>query len=206
MYGKLNSLCKCFVHWSNLGIFEKLSSESYFSELSIDITYVKAHKVEAGRTLTSIRLSRGGKTSRVHVAVDKRGRPRKIILTAGNVKDCDVAYALSFKLKYIIIIADSGYSTFATFARQSVVFLQNLTLKILGTTTGKNMNFAIKLNVFFGHLRKNAILHLALINLLRVFYLFGFNFFMNFFGFSYSTSSSFQNLHLNCILENFCCQ
>ena len=39
-------------HWSNLGIFkkifEKLSSDSDFSELSIDSTYVKAHKAAAG--------------------------------------------------------------------------------------------------------------------------------------------------------------
>ena len=36
-YGKWNTIYKCFAHWSNLGIFEKifekLSSESDFSEL-----------------------------------------------------------------------------------------------------------------------------------------------------------------------------
>ena len=52
MYGKWNTIYKCFAHWSNLGIFEKifekLSSESNFAELSIDSTYVKAHKAAAG--------------------------------------------------------------------------------------------------------------------------------------------------------------
>ena len=51
-YGKWNTIYKCFAHWSNLGIFEKifekLSSENDFSELSIDSTYVKAHKAAAG--------------------------------------------------------------------------------------------------------------------------------------------------------------
>ena len=47
------------------------------------------------RAFNAIGVSRGGKTSRVHVAVDERGRPCKIILTAGNVNDCDVAYALA---------------------------------------------------------------------------------------------------------------
>ena len=47
-YGKWNTIYKCFAHWSNLGIFEKLSSDSDFAELSIDSTYVKAHKAAAG--------------------------------------------------------------------------------------------------------------------------------------------------------------
>ena len=40
-YGKWNTIYKCFAH---LGFFEKLSSESDFS----DSTYVKAHKAAAG--------------------------------------------------------------------------------------------------------------------------------------------------------------
>ena len=47
-YGKWNTIYKCFAHWSNLVIFEHLSSESDFAELSIDSTYVKAHKAAAG--------------------------------------------------------------------------------------------------------------------------------------------------------------
>ena len=51
-YSKWNTIYKCFAHWANLGvfekIFEKLSSEKDFAELSIDSTYVKAHKVASG--------------------------------------------------------------------------------------------------------------------------------------------------------------
>ena len=47
-YGKWNSIYKCFAHWSNLDIFEKLSAEGDFVELSIDSTYVKVHKAAAG--------------------------------------------------------------------------------------------------------------------------------------------------------------
>ena len=47
-YGQWNSIYKCFAHWSNLGIFEKLSSENDIAELSIDSTYVKAHKAASG--------------------------------------------------------------------------------------------------------------------------------------------------------------
>ena len=50
-----------------------MSRETDFAELSIDSTY---------------------KTSKIHIAVDESGKPRKIILTSGNVNDWDVAYTL----------------------------------------------------------------------------------------------------------------
>ena len=60
-------------------------------------------------------MSRAGRTSKIHMAVDEKGRPRKIILTAGNINDCDAAYALlkDFNLQGKTVIADRGYSTFA---------------------------------------------------------------------------------------------
>ena len=49
------------------------------------------------------------------MAVDEKGKPRKIILTAGNINDCDVASSLleDFNLQGKTVIADKGYSTFA---------------------------------------------------------------------------------------------
>ena len=46
--------------------------------------------------------------------MDEQGRPRKFILTAGNVNDCDVACDLLkiFNLQGKTIIADRGYSTY----------------------------------------------------------------------------------------------
>ena len=50
--GKWNAIYKCFVNWSDAGVFEKifeiLSMKEDFAELSIDSTYVKAHKASAG--------------------------------------------------------------------------------------------------------------------------------------------------------------
>ena len=51
-YGKWNAIYKCFAHWSDAGVFEKIfemvSMKDEFVELSIDSTYVKAHKAAAG--------------------------------------------------------------------------------------------------------------------------------------------------------------
>ena len=119
-YGKWNTIYKCFAHWSNLGIFEKifekLSSESDFSEL-----WQHLCKSSQGcsrckkRAFNAIGMSRAGKSSKIHIAVDEKGKPRKIILTAGNINDCDVTYALleDFNLQGKTVIADRGYSTFA---------------------------------------------------------------------------------------------
>ena len=51
-YGKWNAIYKCFANWSDAGVFEKIfeivSMKDEFTELSIDSTYVKAHKAAAG--------------------------------------------------------------------------------------------------------------------------------------------------------------
>ena len=64
-----------------LGIFEKLSTENDFVELSIDSTNPQGSIWCKKRALTAMGISRGGKTSKIHTVVDEKGRPRKIILT-----------------------------------------------------------------------------------------------------------------------------
>ena len=118
-YGKWNTIYKCFAHWSNLDIFEKifekLSKENDFYRM---VNRQHLCKSSQGgirckkRTLTAIGVSRAGRTSKIHIAVDEYGRPRKIILTAGNINDCDVAYELldEFNLQGKTVIAERGYS------------------------------------------------------------------------------------------------
>lgn len=105
-----NTIYKCF---ANLGIFEKiftkLSAESNFSELSIDSTYV------TGGAKKCLAI---GKVVSVKLAVDVQGKSRKIILTAGNVNDCDVACELNFNLQGKAIIADRAYSKYQKFYRK----------------------------------------------------------------------------------------
>ena len=68
-------------------IFEKLSSESDFSELSIDLCKICKSSQGGSRckkmTFYAIGVNRAGK-----MTVNEKGRPRKIILIAGNITDC----------------------------------------------------------------------------------------------------------------------
>jgi hypothetical protein len=47
------------------------------------------------RVRTGIGMSRGGMTSKIHLAVDVSGNPVEIIITAGNINDISVAPELS---------------------------------------------------------------------------------------------------------------
>ena len=121
-YGNWNSIYHKFRNWIKEGVFEKIlqsliDSCKKYSLIEIDSTFCKVHQHAAGALKKlgdqTIGVSRGGKTSKIHVAVDEQGRPRKFILTAGNINDCDVACSLpeNFALKGKTIIADRGYST-----------------------------------------------------------------------------------------------
>ena len=54
--------------------------------------------------------SRGGLTTKIHVTVDRRGLPIKLILTAGQVHDMKAAPGLMTQLKTgAMLLADKGY-------------------------------------------------------------------------------------------------
>ena len=56
--------------------------------------------------------SRGGRTSKLHAATDETGRPRLILLTAGNASDAATAPALLAALgPFRRLVADCGYDS-----------------------------------------------------------------------------------------------
>ena len=57
--------------------------------------------------------SRGGLTSKWHIAVDTRGRPVRFILTAGQRSDAPQALALIDGLPAAHVIADKAYDAYA---------------------------------------------------------------------------------------------
>ena len=59
-------------------------------------------------------MSKGGKTSKIHLSTDKFGKPIKINLSAGNINDSVVfeKQIEGLKLKDVVILTDRSYSTY----------------------------------------------------------------------------------------------
>jgi len=62
-----------------------------------------------------IGVSRGGRNTKIHAAVDALGNPITVILTAGQVHDSRMAEQLvrNFDLSHTTILADKAYGKFA---------------------------------------------------------------------------------------------
>jgi transposase len=58
----------------------------------------------------AIGASRGGRTSKLHALTDEKGRPRVLLLTAGNINDITIAASLLDRAGPVRrLIADRGY-------------------------------------------------------------------------------------------------
>nr|WP_260433737.1 IS5 family transposase [Burkholderia cenocepacia] len=55
--------------------------------------------------------SRGGLTTKLHLAVDEAGRPLRMIVTEGQVSDISCAHELVEQLRTGAVIADKGYDS-----------------------------------------------------------------------------------------------
>nr|WP_230947496.1 IS5 family transposase [Burkholderia territorii] len=55
--------------------------------------------------------SRGGLTTKLHLAIDNAGRPLRLIATAGQVADITCANELVEHLRTAAVIADKGYDS-----------------------------------------------------------------------------------------------
>ena len=59
-------------------------------------------------------MSKGGKTTKIHLTTDKKGRPIRINLSAGNVNDCLLfeKQISGINLENVVVLADRAYSTY----------------------------------------------------------------------------------------------
>src|SRR5690606_1701456 len=66
-----------------------------------------------GAFAQAIGISRGGRTSKLHGMTDAQGRPRLLMLSAGNINDMSMAGALIQQAtgRFHRLIADRGYDT-----------------------------------------------------------------------------------------------
>jgi transposase len=97
-FGFWNSIYQKFNRWSSKGklmsIFKALVQEPDLEWEFIDGSIVKAHQHSAGAASDenqAIGKSRGGNTTKIHMAVDAHGLPIDFEITGGEVHDCKVA-------------------------------------------------------------------------------------------------------------------
>ena len=119
VFGKWNSIFKQFNNWSKrkklIKIFNKLCEDPDTEWEFIDGSIVKAHQHSAGaasRDDQAIGKSRGGNSTKIHLAVDAYGLPIKFEITGGQVHDCKTAPELVTRSPIADnVIADKAYDS-----------------------------------------------------------------------------------------------
>ncbi len=115
--GNWHSTYVRFARWRDRGVWERmadvLGGDADMEQLFIDSTIVRAHQHSAGAAKKAggqeIGRSRGGLTTKLHVAVDALGNPLRVILSAGQIADIDCAAPLIKNLPSQAVVADKGY-------------------------------------------------------------------------------------------------
>lgn len=116
-FGCWNSIYKKFNRWSSqdklMNIFKALIQEPDLEWELMDASIVRAHQHSAGAASEeeqAIGKSKGGNTTKIHMAVESFGLPIEFELTGGEVQENKIASEFVAKLPVSdYTIADKGY-------------------------------------------------------------------------------------------------
>ncbi|UKE72135.1 IS5 family transposase [Xanthomonas graminis] len=116
-YGAYKSVHKRFTRWAAKGVwkqvFQALIRDRSNEYLMIDSSIVRAHAQAAtgkgGRLDSALGRSRGGLSTKIHLAADGQGRPLRFVLTGGQRNDITQARALLAGFRPRYVLADKGY-------------------------------------------------------------------------------------------------
>lgn len=118
-FGKWNSVFQRFNRLCKAGVFDKIFEELKDPDLEIlmlDSTVIRAHQHAAGAEgstpeAEALGRSRGGFSTKIHVACDGLGKPVKIILTPGQDHDVTQGPALIESSEAEKVLADKAYDS-----------------------------------------------------------------------------------------------
>jgi transposase len=108
-----------FSRWRSKGVWQRvvdaLAGQTEIEHVLIDSTIVRAH-LAFGRSYKksgpqALGRSRGGLSTKLHLAIDSTGRPSRLIVTEGQVADISCATQLIEHLRTGAVIADKGYDS-----------------------------------------------------------------------------------------------
>jgi len=121
---QLEQRLSAFNRWCKAGLFQTIMEKLQDPDLGVlllDSTIIRAHQHAAGAEgscpqAEALGRSRGGFSTKIHVACDGLGKPVKIILTPGQEHDITQGPALIAGSDAEKIIADRGYDSDAFIA------------------------------------------------------------------------------------------
>ncbi len=123
-FGNWNSVFQRFNRWCKAGVFGEIMKTLHDGDLEVlmlDSTVIRAHQHAAGAEgstaeAEALGRSRGGFSTKIHVACDGLGKPVTIILTPGQDHDVTQGPALIAGTEAEKVIADKGYDSDAFIA------------------------------------------------------------------------------------------